>query len=534
MRITKLSLLPSLLVSLLALPAALALVVPVLAPAPASAQSSALKSGEHLITTLYLYPGLSGWSSVTSNAPAISASIVDMCAGDGTGSGCDSEPWDEQPPAAWTTQIQDLQEAGITPLVYIATDYGDQGGATAFSLATVEQEVSDAVGWYGKGIGFMFDEAATSCSLESSYYAPLYSYVKSVTNGGTVELNPGTVSSSMSCYLSASDILQVFEGPESGTGGFQTTTFPTWMSSYPRDRFAATISAGTSSGVSTDVSYAASHGIGNIYVDDEPEPSPPYDTLPAFWSAEVSDVAAVAPSGAAPQQITLPLYAAASSSDWAEIGADAPTVRAAVVDICAPDGTGSGCDGEPADEANPAWPGTVSALRTAGVLPLYYISTDYAAEPVATVESEVSDAIDWYDTPSIFLDEVPTSCTDTSYYQTLYSFIHSLGGIVVLDPGTVTATSSCYMPDADILEVFSGSQSSFQAATFPSWLASYPSSRLSAVVSAGTSAGVGTDVGDAAADGIGNVYVDDEAEPPGYTTLPAFWSTEVTDVRAEP
>ena len=49
------------------------------------------------------------------------------------------------------------------------------------------------------------------------------------------------------------------------------------------------------------------------------------------------------------------------------------------------------------------------------------------------------------------------------------------------------------------------------------------------MISAGTTAGVGTDVADAAADGIGNVYVDDEAEPPGYATLPAFWLAELAD-----
>jgi hypothetical protein len=514
--------------------AALALLAPLVVPvASASAQSVALVSSEHIITTLYAYPGLSVWNQVTGNAPTISASIADMCAADGTGSGCDGEPWDEQPPAAWGTQITALQAAGITPLVYIATDYGDQGGSTDFSLATVEKEVAAAVGWYGKGIGFMFDEAATSCSLESSYYAPLYKYVKSVTNGGTVELNPGTVSSSMSCYMSASDILQVFEGPETGTGGFQGASFPSWMAGYAPGRFAATISAGTSAGVSADVTDAAKDGIGNIYVDDEAEP-PNYATLPAFWSAEVADVAAQAPAGAAPQHITLPLYAAATSSAWTQVEASAPVTRAVVFDICAPDGSGSGCNGQPADAANPAWPPVIKAVRSAGVLPLYYIATDYGATPLATIESEITDAVGWYGTPSILLDQVPTSCSDVSYYESLYSYIHNLGGIVMLDPGTVTSTSSCYLPAADILEIFSGTQASLQAATFPAWLASYPSSRFAAVVSAGTSAGVGTDVTDAARDGIGNIYVDDEAELPTYATLPAFWSAETADVTAEP
>lgn len=250
------------------------------------ASGASASSNEHIITTLYAYPTLSSWTQVQDSAPTVSASIVDMCAADGTGSGCDGTPWDEQPPTAWTSRISSLQNAGITPLVYIATDYGDQGGSTDFSLATVESEVADAVNWYGPHIGFMFDEAATSCGLESSYYGPLYSYVKSVTDGGTVELNPGTVDSTMSCYLDASDVLQVFEGSQAM---FQSTTFPSWMADYASSRFAATISAGTSSGVGADVTDAVNDGIGNVYVDDEAEP-PNYSTLPAFWSAEVSDV----------------------------------------------------------------------------------------------------------------------------------------------------------------------------------------------------------------------------------------------------
>jgi hypothetical protein len=127
-------------------------------------------------------------------------------------------------------------------------------------------------------------------------------------------------------------------------------------------------------------------------------------------------------------------------------------------------------------------------------------------------------------------DQVPASCSDVPYYQDLYDYVHARGGIVMLDPGTVTASSSCYMPVSDILGVFAGTQARFQGATFPSWLAGYPSSRFWAVISAGTTAGVGTDVADAAADGIGNVYADDEAEPPSYATLPAFWQAELADV----
>jgi Spherulation-specific family 4 len=509
---------------------------PLLPATTAAGQTGGLRSAEHIITTLYAYPGISQWNLVTGSAPAVSASIVDMCAADGSGSGCDGTPWKEQPPPAWSTQIEALQNAGITPLVYIATDYGDVGGRPDFSLATVESEVAAAVGWYGRGIGFMFDQAGTSCGLESRYYGPLYDYVKSVTSDGTVELSPGTVTAGMACYMNAADILGVFEGPENSSNvrlspaGFQGHRFPQWMRAYPAARFAATISQASASGAGTDVAGAATDGIGNIYIDDEPEPDPSYQTLPAFWSAEVADVAGLPPAGVAAQRILVPLYATADSPAWAQVTRGAPAVRASVVDICAPDGTGSGCaDGRPADAPNPAWPPVIGALRGAGVLPLYYIATGYGSTPLAAVETEVTDAVLWYGTPSVMLDQVPTACSDVPYYQALYGFVHALGGIVMLDPGAATA-SSCYLPAGDILGVFAGSQAQFQRRTFPSWLGGYPSSRFAAVISAGTSRGAGTDVAAAALDGIGNVYVDDEAEPPGYATLPAFWPAEITAV----
>ena len=518
--------------AILALPAS-----PLLPATTAAGQAGGLLSAEHIITTLYAYPGISVWNLVTSNAPAVSASIVDMCAADGSGSGCDGTPWKEQPPPAWAAQIEALQNAGITPLVYIATDYGDVSGSPDFSLAAVESEVSQAVGWYGKGIGFMFDQAGTSCGLESRYYGPLYDYVKSVTNDGTVELSPGTVTGAMACYMNAADILGVFEGSESSSNlrrsaaGFQGRRFPQWMRAYPASRFAATISQASASGVGTDVADAAADGIGNIYIDDEPEPGPSYQTLPAFWQAEVADVAGLAPRGGAAQRVLVPLYATADSPTWAQVSGAAPAVRASIVDICAPDGTGSGCaGGKPADAPNPAWLPVTGALRRAGILPLYYIATGYGSAPLAVVESETLDAVAWYGTPSVMFDQVPTACSGVPYYQALYNFVHALGGIVMLDPGAVTASSSCYLRASDILGVFAGPQARFQAKTFPSWLASYPSSRFAAVISAGTPAGLGADVADAARDGIGNVYADDEAEPPGYATLPAFWPAEIADV----
>jgi DNA-binding SARP family transcriptional activator len=242
-------------------------------------------------------------------------------------------------------------------------------------------------------------------------------------------------------------------------------------------------------------------------------------------------VPAVAPP-ATPERIITPLYADPNSAYWSALAKAAPAARAAIVDICAPDGSGSGCNGKPADAASPGWPATVKALRRAAVVSLYYVSTKYGSVPLATVEAEVRHAIAWYGTTGVFYDQVPTSCSDVPYYRSLYNYAHRLGDLVMLDPGGVTASSSCYLPTADILQIFIGSQAQFQSATFPSWLARYPGSRFAAVVNSGTRSGVGPDISDAAKDRIGNLYVDDEKGTPNFATLPAFWSAEITDVHA--
>jgi Spherulation-specific family 4 len=230
------------------------------------------------------------------------------------------------------------------------------------------------------------------------------------------------------------------------------------------------------------------------------------------------------------ESIVTTLYAYPTLPSWQQVESAAPTVSASIVDICAPDGSGSGCNGQPADAENTVWPPTIQALQQAGITPLYYIWTDYGATPLATVESELQNAITWYGVSSPMFDGTSTSASEASYYQTLYNFAIANGAkIVMFNPGTVAPQSYMFGPD-EILQQFEGTEAQFDAATFPSWMASYPASEFSAVISAGTSAGVGTDVSDAAQDGIGNIYVDDEAEPPNYSTLPAFWSAEVQDV----
>lgn len=255
---------------------------------------------------------------------------------------------------------------------------------------------------------------------------------------------------------------------------------------------------------------------------------------PAAAAALALTGPAAAASAGSPEHIVATYYASPTAAGWQQIDAAAPTVAYAIVDICAPDGSGSGCNRQPADQKNPAWVPTIKALRAAGISPLYYIWTSYGKVPLSTVESELRKAISWYGTYSPMFDGMST--TDPSYYRALYNFAAGLGARhVMFNPGTPPATAADgYFGSREILQVFEGTATKFESATFPAWIKSHPAPQFSATLAAGTSTTVGPDVTRAVKDHIGNFYENDEAEPPSYATLPSFWKQEVHDVATAP
>jgi len=239
------------------------------------------------------------------------------------------------------------------------------------------------------------------------------------------------------------------------------------------------------------------------------------------------------------EHIITSLYAYPTLSPWTQVESAAPAVKYAIVNICAPDGTGSGC-GSPADEKAPAWDPTISALTTAGITPLYYISTNYGALSLSTLESEIQNAITWYGIASPMFDTtaVGGTCSNggsalpcTTYYNDLYTYAVNAGAAaVVFNPGE-TVPQSYMFGTKEIIQVYEGTAAGFEGTSFPSWMSSYSPDQFVATLSAGTSSTIDTDVQYAVNDNIGNIYEEDEAEPPNYSTLPAYWSTEVSDVQ---
>jgi len=101
------------------------------------------------IVTLYADPTDSQWATVDSSQN-VAGAIVNACDSAGNGPGCNNSDWASEP-TGWSTTVQNLDSAGITPLIYISTNNG------ANSISTLETEMSQAKSWWGI-TDPMFDE----------------------------------------------------------------------------------------------------------------------------------------------------------------------------------------------------------------------------------------------------------------------------------------------------------------------------------------------------------------------------------------
>jgi hypothetical protein len=242
---------------------------------------TALSPTMQVVPVLFEDYNAADWTTVANSEPygAVSAAVIEICTNGLCGGAAQAKNLN------WPATISMLGNAGITPLYYIDTDFGN------VPLATVEAQAAQAVSWYGDssndGIGFMFDQVAPN---DASYYQALYNYVSSTLGDKlTIMFNAGAPPST-DYIFGPQEILQVFEGNETAWNG---ATFPAWMQSEPASQFSATISGATAATYAGDITTAHNRHIERIFINDETQQSPPYNTLPSFFANETAAAAAV-------------------------------------------------------------------------------------------------------------------------------------------------------------------------------------------------------------------------------------------------
>jgi len=214
----------------------------------------------------YFYPTSTSNPWVTAAAQAPGSIMIADITTSGPGTSVNSD---------YTSAIADARAAGDTVFGYVDTNY------TSVSLATAEANVSSWKNFYNV-TNIFFDEVSSTAAQES-YYQTLSAYVHAQTAGSLTILNAGDVPAQS--YMSAGDIIVTFEGAYST---YQTTTFPSWMSSYGANRFYNIVyDVPTSANMVSVLSQAEKDGIGYIYATNQNLPNP-YGALPSYLPAELS------------------------------------------------------------------------------------------------------------------------------------------------------------------------------------------------------------------------------------------------------
>jgi hypothetical protein len=222
--------------------------------------------GTSIMVPSYIYPG-TAWSQIDAGHPPVDLAIINPASGPGTARD-----------ANYAAQVSTSQSSGVDVVGYVHTSYGSR------SLRTVENEISEYESWYHLD-GIFVDEAATSCTLEASYYAPLYAFIHAQAGLDLTILNPGQATNQ--CYMAAADVVLGFEGTPADLASAGRP--PSWMAGFAPGRFWAVVYG--ASGVASERSVLATlagDGYGEVYVTDRNLPNP-YGTLPSYWVQEVAD-----------------------------------------------------------------------------------------------------------------------------------------------------------------------------------------------------------------------------------------------------
>jgi hypothetical protein len=209
------------------------------------------------------------WSSMLAEAPPVRIVVMNPYNGPDTSQS-----------STYVTLVQNAHAAGALVLGYVYTSYGTR------SASAVQTDIDRYYTWYPVD-GIFFDETDNNnCTLEGSYYNPLYNYVKGKDADAIVALNPGAATAS--CYLDSADIIVTFEGLYSTYASSFSTSGRDWETPANASRIWHIVhTTQTESDMHQALTLSRQRNAGYVYVGIDT-----YSALPPYWSAEADDVTA--------------------------------------------------------------------------------------------------------------------------------------------------------------------------------------------------------------------------------------------------
>ncbi|MCR4264473.1 MAG: endo alpha-1,4 polygalactosaminidase [Candidatus Roizmanbacteria bacterium] len=224
---------------------------------------------QKIIIPAYFYPNPTTlWEQSIASAPTVDMMIVNPASGPGTSV-------DQN----YVAVISDLRQAGITPLGYVTSSYATR------TISTIQSEIDQWQNMYG--ITNIFIDEVTSNAANIAFHQTLYDYIKTNDPNAVVVINPGTTVAEG--YVNAADVISIFEGDMSTYQSFQ---MPSWINNYPASKFLHLVySVPNATSMQTVVNLSRERNAGYVYItNDVLSPGHPWDTLPVYWSNEISSV----------------------------------------------------------------------------------------------------------------------------------------------------------------------------------------------------------------------------------------------------
>lgn len=290
--------------------------------ATAAFLSTAFAAGAHAIqlgVPSYFDPGTSAYSTLISEGTKVGIDMINIGNGEidpnDTVANSGGSGYDNESLAPWVTESQELHAAGAKVFFYVHSMYG----ARAISLVAGDISTAESAGLTIDGI-FIDETATTWSTYGSSYYLPLYQWIKSNYPSDLVTINPGTIPDS-SNWMTACDIIMDFEDTYSNYSGVFS---PSWVFNYPSTRFWHSVYSTPSSAADVDACFstAAANNAAYLFVTNISGSGNTYGSLPGStdWNEEVRDASSGSGGGgtvpAAPTGLTATAGVGQVALDW--------------------------------------------------------------------------------------------------------------------------------------------------------------------------------------------------------------------------
>lgn len=233
-----------------------------------------------ILVPAYFYPVPgSPWEQLTADAGTVPITAILNPA---SGPGVAADP-------VYVATVTAFRAAGGRILGYVPTTYATR------SAAAVLADVDSYDAFYAIDGIFLDEVTSDDTPAHLDYYEALYAGIRARGAGWRVIGNPGTNAAHTLLTRPCFDALVLFEN---GTG-YDTYVTDSWVYGEPRARIAHLLyDVPDTPALLTRVDQALSRGVGLLFITDDTLVPNPWDTLPAYWGAEVARLAALNQSAA--------------------------------------------------------------------------------------------------------------------------------------------------------------------------------------------------------------------------------------------